>query len=53
MEAMNTITSVTFMTIAVTNLLSNDVSLSFGSDAGGPSTVGNPSSTSLHDNGFI
>lgn len=34
-EAMNTITSAEFMTIAVTNMLGNDVSLSFGSDAGG------------------
>ena len=51
-EASNTITNVNYMTITVTNLLGNDMSLSFGSDAGGPSRVGNPSSTSLHDNGF-
>ena len=50
---MNTITSVNLTTIAVTNLLGKDVSLPFGSDAGGPFPVGNPSSTSLHDNGFI
>ncbi len=51
-EAKNTITSANYMTVAVTNQLGNDVSLSFGSNAGGPSPVGNPSPTALHDNGF-
>ena len=51
-KATNTITSVNYMTIAVTNLVGNDVSLSFGSNAGGPSPVGNPSPTALNDNGF-
>lgn len=51
-KATSTITSADFMTIAVTNMHGNDVSLSFGSNAGGPSPVGNPSSTSLRDNGF-
>ena len=40
------------MTIAVTNLVRNDVSLSFGSNAGGRSPLGNPLPTVLHDNGF-
>ena len=52
LDASKTITSASHMTIAVTNLLGNDVSLSFGSNAGGPSPVGNPSPTALHDNGF-
>ena len=51
-KAASTITNVNYMTIAVTNLVGNDVSLSFGSNAGGPSPVGNPSPTALHDNGF-
>ena len=51
-EAENTITSLDYMTIAVTNLLDNDISLSFGSAAGGPSPVGNPLPTTLNDNGF-
>ena len=51
-KATNTITDVNYMTIAVTNLVGNDVSLSFGSNAGGPSPVGNPLPTALHDNGF-
>ena len=50
-EAENTITSLDDMTIAVTNLLGNDISLSFGSDAGGPSPVGSPLPTTLDDNG--
>ena len=40
------------MTITVTNKLDNDVSLSFGSNVGGLSLVGNPSPTALLDNGF-
>ena len=51
-EAKITIKSVNYMTVAVTNQLNNDVSLSFGSNADGPSSVDNPSSTALHDNGF-
>lgn len=51
-ETKNTVTSANYMTVAVTNQLGNDVSLSFGSNAGGPSPVGNPSPTVLHDNGF-
>ena len=51
-EAKNSITSVNYMTVAVTNQLGNNVSLSFGSNAGGPSPVGNPSPAALRDNGF-
>lgn len=51
-EAKDIITNASHMTIAVTNQLGNDVSLSFGSNAGGPSPVGNPSPTALLDNGF-
>ena len=51
-KAINTITSVNNMTIAVTNLVGNDVSLFFGSNADGPSPVGNPLPTILYDNSF-
>ena len=40
------------MTIAVTNVYGNHLSLSFGSDVGGPTPVGNPSPTKLADNAF-
>ncbi len=41
-----------YMTIAMTNAHGNQLSLSFGSNAGGPSPVGNPSATILPDNAF-
>ena len=41
-----------YMTIAVTNIYGNHLSLSFGSNAGGPTPVGNPSPTTLSDNAF-
>ena len=40
------------MTIAITNTYGNPLSLSFASNAGGPSPVGNPSATTLPDNTF-
>ena len=51
-KAENVVMNVSHMTIAVTNRLGKDVSLSFGSNAGGPTPVGNPSPTALLDNGF-
>ncbi len=39
-----------YMTISMTNMYGNQLSLSFGSNAGGPSPVGNPSATILPDN---
>lgn len=41
-----------YMTIAVTNVYGNHLSLSFDSNAGGPSPVGNPPATTLPDNAF-
>jgi len=40
------------MTIAITNTYGKCLSLSFASNAGGPSPVGNPSATTLPDNAF-
>lgn len=39
-----------YMTISVTNVYGTQLSLSFGSNAGGPSPIGNPSATILPDN---
>jgi hypothetical protein len=41
-----------YMTIAITNTYGKYLSLSFASNAGGPSPVGNPSATTLPDNAF-
>ena len=41
-----------YMTIAVTNIYGNHLSLFFSSNAGGPTPVGNPSPTTLSDNAF-
>ena len=41
-----------YMTIAMINAHGNQLSLSFGSNAGGPSPVGNPSATILPNNAF-
>lgn len=49
LQAKNTITSASYMTVAVTNQLGNN---SFGSNAGGLSPVDNPSPTALHYNGI-
>ena len=38
-----------YMTISITNVYGTQLSLSFGSNAGGPSPVGNPSATILPD----
>jgi len=40
------------ITIAITNTYGKCLSLSFTSNAGGPSPVGNPSATTLPDNAF-
>ena len=39
-----------YMTIAITNLYGSQLSLSFGSNVGAPTPVGNPSATILPDN---
>ena len=41
-----------YMTVAITNAYGNSLSLSFASNAGSPSPVGNPSATTLPDNAF-
>ncbi|MCJ1455410.1 hypothetical protein MMC28_005765 [Mycoblastus sanguinarius] len=41
-----------YITIAMTNIYGNQLSLSFGSNAGYPSPVGNPSATTLPNNTF-
>jgi len=41
-----------YMTIAMTNVYGKQLSLSFASNAGGPSPVGNPSATTLPNNAF-
>lgn len=53
-EARSTATdgSGSYMTIAMTNVYGKQLSLSFASNAGGPSPVDNPSATTLPDNAF-
>ena len=41
-----------YMTAAITNAYGKSLSLSFASNAGSPSPVGNPSTTTLPDNAF-
>ena len=41
-----------YMTIAITNTYGRHLSLSFTSNTGGPSPIGNPSATTLPDNAF-
>ena len=52
-KAINTITNINYITIAVTNLVGNDILLSFNLNASSPSPVGNPLPIVLHNNSFI
>lgn len=51
-EVQTNVIDAKYLTIAVTILLGNDVSLLFSSNAGSPTSIGDPSPTVLYTNGF-
>ena len=52
-KATNIIININYIIIAVTNLVSNDIFLSFGLNVNSPFPVGNPLPIILYNNSFI